>query len=254
MEQKGEGDSLGRIGALMGSMLDTSERNWPRQLSAFMTRMSLMHVLWVNHLYQQIVDVPGVIVEFGVHRGSTLGLLTEFRGIYEPFNHMRRVIGFDTFEGFPSVGSRDVAARFPGTKPSAQEGDFSVPEGFHESLCELMALKESLSPIPTVRKFEVVKGNVTDTLPAWLEANPGLLIALVIFDLDLFEPTLAAANLVKDRLVPGGLVVFDEFSDPEFPGETEAYLEAFRGCTRRLYRSPLHPGGAYFRWGDGLTT
>lgn len=51
-------------------------------------------------LYRMILDVPGTIMEFGVHRGRHLAALTALRGVYEPYNPHRRIVGFDTFTGF----------------------------------------------------------------------------------------------------------------------------------------------------------
>jgi hypothetical protein len=34
-----------------------------------------------------------------------------FTEIFEPYNHLRSVIGFDTFEGFPSVNEIDLKDR-----------------------------------------------------------------------------------------------------------------------------------------------
>src|SRR5690554_3760444 len=67
----------------------------------------LSRMLYLNELYQQITDVPGVICEFGVQWGATLTQLINLRSIYEPFNHSRTIHGFDTFEGFPSVHEKD---------------------------------------------------------------------------------------------------------------------------------------------------
>ena len=39
-------------------------------------------------------------MEFGIEYGSTVSLLSKLRGIYEPYNYSRKVIGFDTFKGF----------------------------------------------------------------------------------------------------------------------------------------------------------
>jgi hypothetical protein len=37
-----------------------------------------------------------------------MALFTTLRNIYEPYNMSRKIIGFDTFEGFPSVSPQDV--------------------------------------------------------------------------------------------------------------------------------------------------
>ena len=67
----------------------------------------LARILFMDDLYRRIVDVPGVILELGVRWGQNLALFSALRTIYEPFNHNRKVIGFDTFAGFPSPHAKD---------------------------------------------------------------------------------------------------------------------------------------------------
>ena len=63
--------------------------------------------LYFDNLYQSIVNVPGVVMEFGVHWGSGISLLNNLRLLYEPYNFSRKIIGFDTFEGFVGVSDLD---------------------------------------------------------------------------------------------------------------------------------------------------
>ena len=62
------------------------------------------------HLFEKIVNVPGAIVECGVHRGNSLMLFQHLSSILEPTNINRQIVGFDTFEGFPSVSAQDPGA------------------------------------------------------------------------------------------------------------------------------------------------
>jgi len=61
----------------------------------------------MNDLYRKSMDMHGVIMEFGVRWGQDLALFECFRGMYEPFNHNWKILGFDTFSGFPSVHEKD---------------------------------------------------------------------------------------------------------------------------------------------------
>ena len=61
----------------------------------------------MQRIYAEIVPVHGVIMEFGVRWGQNLALFSNLRGIHEPFNYNRRIIGFDTFEGFPAISGKD---------------------------------------------------------------------------------------------------------------------------------------------------
>lgn len=75
-----------------------------------MRRQPLTDLLSLDALYRMINDVPGVIMEFGVHRGRHAAALTALRGVYEPYNPHRRIIGFDTFTGLPDVAKIDATA------------------------------------------------------------------------------------------------------------------------------------------------
>lgn len=73
-----------------------------KDLPLFLSRSSLGHILFIDSVYRQILNIPGCIMEFGVRWGRNLSLFTSLRNLYEPYNVSRKIIGFDTFEGFPS--------------------------------------------------------------------------------------------------------------------------------------------------------
>ncbi len=72
-----------------------------QNLGLFLTRQNLRRLLFIKHLYEQVVEILGDIMEFGVRWGQNLAAFAVLRGILEPYNHSRRLVGFDTFEGFP---------------------------------------------------------------------------------------------------------------------------------------------------------
>ena len=69
-------------------------------LGLFFTSKNLSRILFFYEIYKKIVYSHGIIVEFGVRWGQTLSLMSALRGIFEPFNRHRKIVGFDTFEGF----------------------------------------------------------------------------------------------------------------------------------------------------------
>ena len=71
-------------------------------LGLYLRRQTLSRILFMQELYQLILPVHGVILEFGVRWGQNLALFSTLRGMYEPFNYSRRLIGFDTWKGFPA--------------------------------------------------------------------------------------------------------------------------------------------------------
>lgn len=54
-----------------------------------------------------MLNVHGSIVECGVLLGGGLMTWAVLSEIFEPINHLRRVIGFDTFSGFASIAPED---------------------------------------------------------------------------------------------------------------------------------------------------
>ena len=78
----------------------------------------------MHELYQKIISVHGIVVEFGVRWGQNLALFSSFRGMYEPYNYNRKIVGFDTFSGFPSVTSKD------GDDVVLEIGAYSVEPGY----------------------------------------------------------------------------------------------------------------------------
>lgn len=213
-------------------------------LPLFMRRQPLADLLSMDALYRMVLDVPGVIMEFGVHRGRHVALLTALRGVYEPYNAHRRIIGFDTFEGFPDVTSIDELGH------SAVPGKFSLCGGYAAYLRDVLASHEAMEPLGHIRRTLLVEGDVRETLPTYLEDNPQTIISLAYFDLDLYKPTVAALCAIRPYLVRGSVVAFDELAHAKWPGETEAVREALGLDNVQLHLLPGRPVPAFLRWGE----
>jgi len=208
-------------------------------LGLFMNRHALSRYLYMNELYQKILNVHGVVMEFGVRWGQNLSLFVNFRGMYEPFNHNRKIIGFDTFAGFPSVHEKD------GNAAVATKGGYGVTEGYEEYLDSVLTYHESESPIAHMKKYELVKGDASAEIVKYLERNPETIVALAYFDFDLFEPTKACLEAIKDRLTKGSVVAFDELNYHTWPGETLAVKEVLGLSRYAIRRTPYNPEPSY---------
>lgn len=206
-------------------------------LGLYLTRQTFSRLLFLAELYQQIIPVHGVAMEFGVRWGQNLALLHALRGMYEPFNYNRKIIGFDTFAGFPSVAPEDGSL----VKPS----DYGVGENYQAYLEQILALHEADSPVAHKRKFELVAGDAMQTVPAYLARHPETIVAFAYFDFDLYAPTKACLEAIRPHLTKGAILAFDELNTPEFPGETLAFQEVFGTSNYALRRSPLNPLVSY---------
>ncbi|WP_028065373.1 crotonobetainyl-CoA--carnitine CoA-transferase [Solirubrobacter soli] len=215
-----------------------------QNLGLHTSRQTLARMLFFHEVYKRIVGVHGVVMEFGVRWGQDLALLQSLRGIYEPYNHTRKIIGFDTFEGFPSVHAAD------GAHEIIETGNYGVSEGYEHYLRELLANRERESPLSHMNKFDLVKGDVSQTLPAYLDEHPETVVAFAYFDMDLYEPTLAALEALRDRFVKGAVLGFDEIGPAHFPGETVALREALGLSNVRLQRLPIDAEPSFLIWGE----
>jgi hypothetical protein len=210
-----------------------------QNIGLFANRQALSRTLFFNQMYQEIVTVPGVIMEFGVRWGRDLISLQSFRGMYEPFNYTRKIIGYDTFHGFPSVHSADTDGGI------AQVGSYATTDGYEQYLENVMSYHESESPLSHIRKHELVKGDVCETVPKYLAQHPETMIALAYFDLDLYEPTAAVLKAIQPHLTKGSVLGFDELNYPEFPGETVALREVISTREHRFRRAPFDATPCY---------
>lgn len=202
-------------------------------LGLYLDRSALGHILFVAELYRHILNVHGIVAEFGVRWGRNLALFTELRNLHEPRNFARYIVGFDTFEGFPGVNAQDGAAE--GVTPGA----YSVVPQYETQLGALLSAHEKFGLRSHMQRFELVKGDVSETLPEYLDRHPETIIALAYFDLDLFEGTSSALAHIKDRLVKGSVVAFDELCMRQFPGETLALMNTWGLRDLRLQRSVM---------------
>ncbi|MDH3972677.1 MAG: crotonobetainyl-CoA--carnitine CoA-transferase [Deltaproteobacteria bacterium] len=202
-------------------------------LGLFLSSKNLSRILFFYEIYKKIINNHGIIAEFGVRWGQTLSLMSALRGIFEPFNRHRKIVGFDTFEGFIGMAEED------GEKCKCSDGSFSVSPGYENYLDSILDMQEKLNPMAHLKRYELVKGNAVETIPAYLERHPETIISLAIFDFDIYAPTRAALDAIKPHICKGSILVFDELCDDIFPGETVALRETLGLNNVRVQRFPM---------------
>jgi len=195
----------------------------------------------MNHIYQQIVDVHGVVIEFGTRWGQNISLFAALRGIYEPFNRHRKIIGFDTFTGFPSITQHDNREC-----SIIREGALACTDNYPEYLEKVMEYQEQDNPLSHIRKFEIRVGDATVGIDKYLKEYPETIVALAFFDFDIYEPTKKCLEAIRSHLVKGSILAFDELSDHDSPGETIALKEVFGLNNIKLRRYRYTSRVSYF--------
>jgi hypothetical protein len=192
-------------------------------LSCDITRVSKL--LAHYELFKMALDLPGAVVECGVFKGASFARFAMFRELLaNPYS--KKLIGFDIFGPFPESG-------FEADKPfrdrfTAQAGDQSI---------EADQLMSVLKHKGADRFVELVTGDITRTVPDYVQAHPELKISLLNVDCDLYEPAVTILEHLYPRIVPGGLLVLDDYAT--FPGETRAVDDYFAGQGVRIRKFPF---------------
>ena len=209
-------------------------------LGLFLNSKNLSRILFMDYLYRQIIDVQGIIIEFGTRWGQNLGLFSALRGIYEPFNRHRKIVGFDTFTGFPDISSKD------GKSDMMKKGELEVTKNYVDYLTKVMEFQEKDNPISHIKKFDLRVGNAIVEIDNFLKEYPETIIALAYFDFDIYEPTKKCLEAIRPHLVKGSVLGFDELNDPDSPGETIALKEVFGLNNIKLKRYRYASRVSYF--------
>lgn len=209
-------------------------------LGLFLSSKTLSRILFMDFLYRQIVEKQGVIMEFGCRWGQNLALFSALRCIYEPFNRHRKIIGFDSFQGFPKISKAD------GQSAMMASGAVSVTANYEKYLQEVLGCHDQDSPLGHIKKYELRKGDAIKEIDRYLAANPETIVALAYFDFDLYEPTKHCLQAIRPRLIKGSVLAFDELNDHDSPGESRALMEVMGLNNLRLNRYRYASRVSYF--------
>ena len=166
----------------------------------FSKKVRMTKVLAQYELYKTILDLPGDVFELGVYRGASLIRLGTFRDSLET-DASRKIVGFDAF------------GRFPRENVTLNE-DFEFIDWFDGTIGHgLKKLEiESILRDKGFENIELIEGNIFTTLPEYLKKYPHTRLSMINLDLDVKEPTGFALDELYERLVPGGIVLFDDYN------------------------------------------
>ena len=191
----------------------------------YVRRQAMSRFLARYELFKKIINIKGSIIECGVHYGGGVMCWAKLSANLEPVAIHRKIIGFDTFEGFNAIDIKDKPKELENEK--LKKGGFSTQVDIYEELQNCIEEYDENRFLNQFSKVELVKGDATKTIPEYLEKNQHLIIALLYLDFDLYKPTKVALEYLLPRVPKGGLIVFDEINNKNWPGETIAMMEKF---------------------------
>ena len=226
-----EGSSNAKLFERNNDILERKLENFPK----YVKKQNLTRFLVLYEIFKKVLDVKGSVIECGVNQGFGLMSWAKFSSILEPVNLTRRIYGFDSFSGFPSVSQKDLSAKSKHVK----KGDLLADT--YKELNDLIKIYDSTRYLGHVDKVSMVKGDATITIPKFIKNNPHLVVSLLYLDFDLYEPTKVALDNFYPLMPKGSIIAFDELDNPLWPGETQAMLELFSEKKLAIKRLPFDP-------------
>lgn len=197
-------------------------------------RQWLKRFLAHHELFLKTLDVPGDVAELGVFRGQGLMTWANFLESYCISDRTKIVYGFDNWKGFVSIAAQDGADI---EELQKYEGGFS-PEAYYEELKDAIRIFDQDRFIPWKDRVKLVEGDIMETVPKFVQVNPGVRFSLIHFDCDLYEPTKTCLEYFWPRLSKGGICLFDEYAIKDWPGETKAVDEFFADQDVQIKKLP----------------
>jgi len=182
-------------------------------------------------LYKIVQNLNGAIVECGVFKGASLIRFAVFRNLFEsPVS--KKIIAFDSFAEFPHTNFE------PEVKMRA---DF-VEECGEQSI-STEQLHKVLKYKSCDKNVELIAGDITKTIPDYIEKNPELSISVLNLDVDLYEPSVTILEHFYPRLQKGGLLMLDDYGI--YPGETKAVDDYFKDKEVNIKKFPYSKTPSY---------
>ncbi len=204
-------------------------------LGLYVRSSLLVKFVLLHELYARFKDIPGALLEFGTWWGQNLVLLENLRAIHEPFNKQRLILGFDTFQGYPTGGA--ISAESTKTHHA-----YTTAADYPKYLAELLEVHEGNNAFGHIRgNCRLVQGDVEQTAPGYFVDHPETLVAFAFFDMGPYQPTVAALRAIRPHLLPGSIILFDELTWAGAPGEAIAFKEVFADIPYSIEKCQWYP-------------
>ncbi|AXI10442.1 dTDP-6-deoxy-L-hexose 3-O-methyltransferase [Oceanobacillus zhaokaii] len=198
-------------------------------LSCDSSRMS--KIIAHYELYKKALNTPGTIVECGVFKGASLSRFVMFRDLFEN-SHSKKIVGFDAFGEFPGTNYNDDKVFRQNFIDDAGEEGISIEQLYQ--VLENKGLNHNV---------ELIKGDINNTVPEYIEKHPELKISLLNLDTDIYEPAVTILENLYPRITIGGILIIDDYG--VFPGETKAVDEFFKGKKVKIRKFPFAKTPSY---------
>lgn len=150
--------------------------------------------------FKMVEQVPGAIVECGVFKGTSLVRFALMRQLLRS-TFSAKIIAFDTFsDDYPETSFAEDKEQREHWIQTAGASSIGVEQ------------LDRIFDMHGIDNYELVAGDVVKTVPEYVRNNPGLKISLLNVDIDFVEPTYCVLEHLYDRVMPGGVILLDNYA------------------------------------------
>ena len=180
-------------------------------------------------IYKKVMNVPGSIVECGVFKGTSLMRFAMFRQLLGN-SFSSKIIGFDVFsDDFPDTAYQE-------DKKTRDEW-IAAAGGSSISVSQLISVFERSE----IKNFELVAGDVLETVPKYVKDHPELKISLLNIDIDFFEANMCCLENFYDLVMPGGVILLDNYTATHGDTKSSDKFFADKKITIKKFPFALRP-------------
>lgn len=227
---------------LRAKLFDNSKGNTLDKINSFTKfsgRQNIAKLIAQYELMCKTKNVLGDIIEGGVYHGSGLMGWANLSVSLEPYNYQCKIIGFDTFEGSTGVTSKDNTS----DKTRRREKEYNANN--YKNILDTIEIFNMDRPLSHIKKVEVVKGDISKTIPSYLKKNKQQTVRILHLGMNLYLPTYNSLKHFLPRMTKGSIVAIDGLNHAT-PGCLEALKENIDLSKINLKTFDYYPNFTYF--------
>lgn len=204
----------------------------------FMNNERFSKLLIHYEIFKKIKNHKGSIIECGVFKGTSFSRFAMLRELIgNPKKN--KLIAFDVFsDKFPDTKYQNEKIQRKHWIKTAGASSIGTNQ-----LVKIFKKKK-------IKNFELVKGNVLQTIPMYIKKNPNLKISLLNVDIDFVETTQCVLDNLYGKVVKGGVVIFDNYEGigtggTFYKGETETINKFLKKVNKKIIKFPFFNRPSY---------
>ncbi len=204
----------------------------------FMNEERFSKLLIHYEVFKKIKNIPGSIIECGVFKGTSFSRFAMLRELIGN-KKKNKLVAFDVFsDEFPNTNFQNEKIQRKHWIKTAGGSSISTNQ-----IDKIFKKKK-------IENYELIKGDVLKTIPKFIKNNPKLKISLLNIDIDFVETTQCVLDNFYDKVVKGGIVLFDNYQGVGtggtfYKGETDTINKFLKKINKKVIKFPFFNRPSY---------